>query len=223
MCATYFIDDGIATEMLAIINELSKKYGYDTVTYDQIYPDGSPTGDIYPKEKAPVGTVGNDRVKVTMPAWGFPRKDSSQPVFNSRSDKLNDSFLWKKAYTTKRGFAPVRGFYETKTNDDGSRERYYFTSPDGDVLLLGTILETITDTDGNEYEVYSIITTEANDSVNPIHDRMPLILVKDELYEWLTDKAYADKVIVRTGRNLDATVKPREKQKADTEQTSLFE
>lgn len=89
MCATYFIDDGMATEMLNIINELNKKFGYETVTFDQIYPDGAPTSDIYPKQHAPVGVIEDGEVTVIMPSWGFPRKDSSQPVFNARNDKLN--------------------------------------------------------------------------------------------------------------------------------------
>lgn len=131
--------------------------------------------------------------------------------------------MWKKAYATKRGFAPARGFYETKTNEDGSKERYFFTDPNGEILFIGTILETKKDESGNDYEVYCIITTEPNDSVKPIHDRMPLLLEKNELVDWMTDKEYADKLIVKRGPKLDAVEKPREKKKKDFEQTSLFD
>ena len=224
MCATYFIDDGTAVEMLEVINELNKKFGYETVTWDKIYPDGAPVSkDVYPKNTAPVGVVDDTQVTVIMPVWGFPRKESSDVGFNARSENVRKFKGWSSAYESRRAFAPARGFYENKKQADGKSERYYFTAPDGSLLFFASMLETVEDEHGNKYDAYTILTADANDSVKDIHHRMPILLQKDELMKWMTDQEYADSILSRIGPELVSALSTRQSRKQETDQLSLFD
>lgn len=152
MCATYFIDDGTATEMLEIINSLNQKYGYETVTYDQIYPDGAPQEhDVYPKMAAPVGAFQDGQITVLMPTWGFPRKDSGEVGFNARSDNVCKYRTWSAAYEENRVFAPARGFYENKKISDQKPERYCFNDPSGELLFIAAIMAEFKDKNNQPY------------------------------------------------------------------------
>lgn len=224
MCATYFIDDGTAIEMLEVINALNQKFGYETVTYEQIYPGGEqPQGDIFPKNTAPVGVLKDEQVTVATPAWGFPVQGGDKVGFNARADKVRKYGIWKEAYNSGRAFAPARGFYESKRLSDNSSERYYFSDPDGKLLFMAALLETRLDGAGDPREVYTIITTEANDSVKDIHSRMPLLLGRDELLLWMTDRSYADSLLDSPGPRLVSVHSPRRKKEREPEQFSLFD
>lgn len=216
MCANYFIDENTVSEMVEIIYNLYNEHGFETVTYDQIYPKDSAVSDVYPKQRAPVCGMKEGDIVIVLPEWGFPRHDGASVMFNARDDKLETSFVWKDAYATNRCVVPARGFYETKTNEDGKKERIYFLDPEGNLLLLGAILD-------EEKEHYSIITTDPNASVASVHNRMPLLIQKEELYRWLTEKEYADFILGRESQALISEVKPRETKKKDTGQMSLFD
>lgn len=223
MCATYFIDDGTAAEMLEIINALNQKYGYETVTWDQVYPDGIPKAkDIYPKMAAPVGAAEQDKITISMPTWGFPRVGSKEVGFNARSENVQKYSMWKEAYETRRGFAPARGFYESKKLPEGKHERYYFEDPNGKLLFLAAILESVKTEVGEEHSVFTILTTQPNESVKAIHDRMPLLLEQDELYRWMTDEEFANHILSRVAPALVSVQKPITKENRD-EQLTLFD
>lgn len=155
---------------------------------------------------------------IIFPSWGFLRRDSASVVFNARDDKLESSFIWKDAYEKGRCVVPARGFYETKTNEDGSKERVYFSDPKGNLLLMGALLD-------EEENRYSIITTAPNASVAPVHNRMPLLVQREELYRWLTDREYADFILNRENQALVFEAKPKElrKKKESAGQMSLFD
>jgi len=224
MCATYFVDDGTAIEMLEVINALNQKFGYETVTYDQIYPNGEPApGDVYPKNTAPVGAFKDEQVTVMTPVWGFPVKTGGKVSFNARAENVRKYGIWREAYAAGRAFAPAQGFYESKRLPDSKSERYYFTNPDGKLLFMAALLETTHDKGGKPCEVFTIITTEANDSVSDIHDRMPLLLEQDKLVLWLTDQNYADSLLTRPGPRLISVRRPVQKRKNEAEQLSLFD
>lgn len=165
MCATYWVDDGTVNEIVEIVNMLNKKFGYETVTYDQIYPYETPrSGDIYPKYESPVGVKIDSQVTVITPQWGFPRIEKDV-VFNTRSDKVKMSNFWKYAYGRNRGFVVCNGFYENKRDEDGKNVRYLFTYPDAALIFIAAIIETKKKTDGTYQGYYSLMTTEPNESV----------------------------------------------------------
>lgn len=63
-------------------------------------------------------------------------------------------------------------------------------------------------------ERFVILTTEANASMKPVHDRMPLILRQDQIEDWLRDEKATEAMLCQTPEEL--------KRQADYEQMTLF-
>lgn len=126
-------------------------------------------------DKAPVINSEGDLVPMR---WGFDRKGLG-PINNSRSDKL-DSPMWKESFEKRRCLIPVAAFYEW-SGPKGNKRTHRFTSPDDGWLLMAGIWE--------ESEslgpCFSMITTAANSTVEPIHHRMPAILNDEEVEAYL--------------------------------------
>ncbi|MFT6864595.1 MAG: putative SOS response-associated peptidase YedK [Akkermansiaceae bacterium] len=112
--------------------------------------------------------------------WGFQRK-SLGPVNNTRSDNL-DSSMWRDAITKRRCLIPVTSHYEW-TGPIGHKITHLFQNPKNEWLWIAGLWEDSPD----HGPCFSMLTTEANSLVAPIHHRMPAILTPDE------QKIYLDK------------------------------
>lgn len=118
--------------------------------------------------------------------WGFPLKLNGmkpdakpKPVNNARADKL-DSFMWKASFGNRRCLIPVTAFAEAE-GPKGSKTRTWFSLPDEPVFAIAGIWR-----DTPEWgPAYSMVMTEACIHVADVHDRMPVILRRDDWADWL--------------------------------------
>ena len=85
---------------------------------------------------------------------------------------------FKESVLHRRCVIPAKGFWEWNK----SKEKFSFERTDSQVMFMAGCYDCF---DGQERFV--ILTTEANPSVKPVHDRMPLILERSELEDWVTD------------------------------------
>jgi len=122
--------------------------------------------------------------------WGlipFWAKDESigKKMFNARSESVVEKPAFRKAYKTQRCLVPSNGFYEWKT-ENGKKVPYYFEVKDRPIFGFAGLFD-IWEEPVSSKEVYSytIVTTEPNEIVKPIHDRMPVILEKKNEDVWL--------------------------------------
>lgn len=153
------------------------------------HPD--PIHDARPGSTVPLFVPdGADGLKVARLEWGFPLDGKPHAVFNTRIESALEQLrrgrrgMWAKAIAEGRCLVPVRGFYESSTTETITSERtgrpvrrqYRFRLPGTRAFLLAAIQQ-----DGR----FSIVTTEPNASVAPIHDRMPLVLDPGESSIWL--------------------------------------
>jgi len=102
---------------------------------------------------------------------------------NARAETVAEKPSFRNAFRRGRCLVPASGFYEWKAVD--GRKQPYYIRPKG-VDLFG--LAGITDLwHGPEGEVHSVclITTEPNDLMRGIHDRMPVILPREDYGAWL--------------------------------------
>lgn len=135
---------------------------------------------IRPTIPAPV--IKADGSLVTM-SWGFRRsfapKVKGRPptwrtIVNSREDKL-DGRTWKGAFNLRRCLIPAASFYEW-VEIGGRNVPLRFERPGGDWLWIAGIWE-----EGGEGECFSMITTEPNEVLAPVHDRMPAVLADEQI------------------------------------------
>ena len=150
-----------------------------------------PTRDARPGSRVPVYVPGKaGGLEVVALEWGFPLDGRPHAVFNTRIETALDQLrlgrrgMWAKAIRDGRCLVPVRAFYESHRTETVTSERtgrpvrrqYRFRLPGVRAFLLAAVR-----LDGR----FSIVTTEPNESVAPVHDRMPLVLGPGESGAWL--------------------------------------
>lgn len=87
---------------------------------------------------------------------------------------------FKHAFEGRRCVVPVDGFFEW-TGEKGKKKPHWFHPPHkGELMLLGGLY-----TEGPEGFEFSILTTEANAVVKPVHHRMPVVIDKAAVDRWL--------------------------------------
>ena len=139
--------------------------------------------DAYPGRQVPLFVPGEDgELVVAVLTWGFDGVgQSSHLVFNTRietalSHARTGRGMWASAIERGRCLVPVRAFFEPCTVNGQRGEQMRFTMAGRRAFLLAGVCE------GDKF---SIVTTRPNESVAPVHRRMPLVLGPGESALWL--------------------------------------
>lgn len=117
-----------------------------------------------------------------IPEWADNPEEVPTPV-NARSESVMDSRMFRDAFKTKRCLLLADGFYEWQ-GQRGSKQPYRIVRADRTPFAFAGIWSRW-ETNGSMRETAAILTTEPNDVVAEIHDRMPVMLDVDEHEEWL--------------------------------------
>ncbi len=126
--------------------------------------------------------------------WGLvPRwaKDSDigNRMINARAETITEKPSFREVFQKRRCIIPASGFYEWQKKGTGAKQPFYFYLKEKQVFGFAGLWESWIDKEsGEELETCTIITTEANDVLKPIHDRMPVILKAESYDEWLDEK-----------------------------------
>jgi putative SOS response-associated peptidase YedK len=123
-----------------------------------------------------------------VPSWAKDAQ-TSKGLINARAETLAEKPSFREAFKSRRCIIPASGFYEWQKRTTGAKQPFYFYLKEKDVFGFAGLWESWIDrTTGEELETATIITTEANDVLKSVHDRMPVILRKDSYDEWLDVK-----------------------------------
>lgn len=119
-----------------------------------------------------------------VPSWA---KDPAigNKLINARAETLLDKPSFKQLVHRKRCIIPADGFYEWKTGADSRKVPMRIRVNDQPLFAMAGLYDTWTAPDGSKLHTCTIITTEANEFVQPIHHRMPVILPQEHLALWL--------------------------------------
>lgn len=167
------------------------------------------TDEILPTNLAPVLFPHEGRLASAAAFWGFsnnhewenrkraadslaPLKPS--PIFNTRDDKADKSPFWRESFHKRRCIVPASGFWEwyhqeptgpgEKPKDKGIK--YLFTQPGSPILFIAGIWHSeVDEATGEKWPCFSMLTTAPSQSVATVHNRMPLVLLPDELDTWV--------------------------------------
>lgn len=115
-------------------------------------------------------------------------------TFNARADTLLEKSTWKNAINdpTKRCIVPLTGYYEF-TGPKGNKTPHYFYPTDQKYFAAAGLFSNVSLNDG--MKSFSIITTDPNNVQEPIHDRMPAFLRKEEFEDWLNPEHSTDYIL----------------------------
>jgi putative SOS response-associated peptidase YedK len=150
-------------------------------------PDLVASSDVRPTQSIPVVTMGRELALMhwgITPAWEKDKKKA--PVINARAEGIETKVTFRQSLRFQRCIIPATGFYEWQASAGGGRKvKYLFTRADGDFLALAGVFANYKTPEGLMTRSCVIITTTPNEVVAPIHDRMPVILAREDEDAWL--------------------------------------
>lgn len=141
---------------------------------------------------------------LTLSRWGLVPSwadEANTNLINARAETVSEKPAFRDAYRKRRCLVPADGFYEWTETGNG-KQPYRITQTDGTPFAMAGLWETWTPeqtqtelgdfTDANdgsarseELVTFTILTREPNDTVSEYHDRMAVILDRDEESSWL--------------------------------------
>ncbi len=150
--------------------------------------DYRPNYNVAPGQYAPVITpAGLEHMH-----WGLvPRrvKDSGRlgsTMINVRAETVVEKPTYRRLLERHRCLVPANGFYEwLKVDGPRAKVPYYFKLGSGKYMAFAGLYEVRKDAEGQDVKSFTIITTEANELVAKVHDRMPVILLHETEEIWL--------------------------------------
>ena len=178
---------------LCIVNDKSfKEDVFETLGYfkDEI-PQLSPNYNVAPTIFVPILT-NTQRYTFAhfglIPSWA---KERSQMQINARSESVFEKVTFKEAYKARRCLILVNGYYEWLKGNGGAKSTPYFIhARKSEYFAFAGIYESWYDNAlGKTIFSTALLTTEPNNFIVSIHDRMPVILAKEAWQTWLDPKS----------------------------------
>lgn len=193
MCGRYYVDDETAREIEKLVRDLDRKLQIER------------TGDVFPAQNATIIKGQEHHLAAEQMRWGFPGFEKGKLLINARAETALERPTFRESVQDRRCIIPARGFYEWNK----SKEKFTFERKETPVLFMAGCY--------NRYEGqerFVILTTDANSSVAPVHNRMPLILEQEELKDWVLDDGAIEYLL----HKMPVLLKPH----AEYEQMRLF-
>ncbi len=118
-----------------------------------------------------------------IPSWAKDAKAAFKGI-NARKETVNTNGMFRGAYRKRRCLVPINGFYEWKDLGKKHKQPFYIHHVGGELMALGGIWETWSG-QTPPLETFAVITTEANSTLETLHDRMPVIVAPKDFATWL--------------------------------------
>lgn len=184
MCGRFYVDDGTAMEIAQMVQSTGQRL------------EGLHTGEVCPSQ--PAGVLVRDSIGGKRPGkgigdsnplrfrleemkWGFPQYQRKGLLINARAETALERKAFRESVLHRRCIIPAKQFYEW----DSDKNKVTFFREGLPIVYMAGCYHKFQD--GFRFIV---LTTEANKSVRPVHSRMPLVLEKDELEDWVYEDSY---------------------------------
>ena len=163
---------------------------------------------IAPGTDIPVIRRSPEGLRVLHPLrWGLIPRWTKDPTIgarlvNARSESVTEKPAFRDAFRRRRCLVPVDGFYEWKS-EGKVKQPYYFSAVSGAPLALAGVWESWKAPDGSILRTVCLLTTEANELMAPVHNRMPVIVGKEHWGVWLDDPVENVTPLLKPYANVD--------------------
>lgn len=130
-----------------------------------------------------------------VPAWS-KSPETAVKMINARADTVHEKPAYRQAFASRRCLLPVDGYYEWQTIESASggkprKQPFFVNRVDGAPLALAGLYEFWRDRSAPADHpqgwlvTCTIVTTEAEPLLAPVHERMPLFLQRETFADWL--------------------------------------
>ncbi|KON80643.1 SOS response-associated peptidase [Azoarcus sp. PA01] len=188
MCGRYALYDAIS--------RLHEQFGCGI---DPLVRDFPPRYNAAPTQRLPVirQLASGERVAHLLrwgliPSWAKDETIGTR-LINARGETLAEKASFRNAFKSRRCLVPASGFYEWQKVAGGKQP--YFIRPANDRLFaFAGLWERWRKPDGETLDTYVIITTDANDAMGEVHERMPVIVPEEDYDLWLSKDTHPELV-----------------------------
>ncbi|EOC99595.1 SOS response-associated peptidase [Caldisalinibacter kiritimatiensis] len=170
MCGRYYLN--------LEIDDIMKRYGIFDLDIDF-----SPKNEIFPSQESIV-VIGQNTKEIKLLKWGFAPSFTKRLIINARSETVDKKPTFRDSFIRRRCIIPANGFFEWENNENKSIKRR-IRLKDNSIFSIAGIYNTFKDKNGEYFEAFTILTTEANKDISRIHNRIPVIIHKDKEDMWL--------------------------------------
>ena len=201
MCGRYFFGDRTADE---VEKELGLRPGSISPRPGDATPGSVLPGIVRRRNGAQNHDNESQATDVRDLFWGLTSRDNKL-IINARAESVLDKPMFSDSFSNRRCLLPAAGFYEW----DKAKTKFIFKRPDGKPMYLAGFY------DLNEgKDSFVILTTSPNSSMEPVHDRMPVMIEVANAQDYLQDTSAA--------MDLLKEPMPLLNRSTDYEQLSLF-
>ncbi len=151
----------------------------------------APRYNVAPTQKVPVVRLEEGEREFAMLRWGLIPSWAKDPeignrMINARAETVAEKPSFRSAFRRRRCLVVADGFYEWQKRPNRPKQPYYITVANGGPFGLAGLWERWSDpTEGYPVESCTIVTTMANELLEPIHSRMPVIIDSRDFDAWL--------------------------------------
>lgn len=177
MCGRFYVSEETAKEIEKIIRNVDLRM------------QRMHFGDIYPSQRAGILSGESAELNLEDMQWGFPQYQRKGLLINARAETALEKKTFHDSVLKRRCVIPARHFYEW----DASKNKVSFFREDSPILYMAGFYNWF-----EEETRFIILTTQANASVSPVHNRMPLVLEKNELEIWIYDDTFTEFALHKT-------------------------
>ncbi len=194
MCGRYYYSDKTAYE---VEDDLHLTRGALATRAGDITPGMVTPGIIWDKRT-------DEDIALSELFWGIVSRDKKL-IINARAESVVEKSMFSDSIRTRRCILPAAGFYEW----DRDKTKFMFKRADEKPIYLAGFYDLSENRDS-----FVILTTAANASMKPVHDRMPIMIDRVNVRDYLKDSTAAMEMLREPMPELDRS--------SDYEQLSLF-
>ena len=132
---------------------------------------------------------GSDAAAIARLRWGLVPHWAKDPkignrMINARSETVAEKPAFRNAFQKRRCIIPADGFFEWQ-REGKQRIPYHIHLEDREPFAMAGLWERWNSPQGDSLESCTILTTTPNKVMEPLHDRMPVILAQDQIATWM--------------------------------------
>jgi putative SOS response-associated peptidase YedK len=162
--------------------------------YVHVFDDFPPSYNIAPTDIQPVVRLSRDtgERELTMMRWGLVpswAKGAKLGIstINARAETLTTSSIYREAFQRRRCLVPAEWFYEWQLPDTKTKQPFAISLKDHSIFAFAGLWESWKNQEtGEQLMTYTIVTTDPNDLMERLHNRMPVILAPKDYARWLS-------------------------------------
>jgi putative SOS response-associated peptidase YedK len=152
----------------------------------------APSYNVAPQSVQPVVRLNRDSggPEFALMRWGlvpFWAKDTKfgYSTINARAEEAPKKPAYREAFKKRRCLVPADAFYEWQRVDRKAKHAFAIGLKGGEPCALAGLWESWQPKEGEALETFTILTTDPNELMEPIHNRMPVILEPGDYSRWL--------------------------------------